>query len=115
MKIIIAGSRSFNNYYLLYNTLIELQKEMKIDEIVCGGAKGADTLGATAAKILNIPVKYFIPEWDKLGKSAGFIRNHKMGDYADFLLAFWDGKSHGTKDMINYMQQLGKHGKVILY
>ena len=38
-----------------------------------------------------------------------------MGDYADYLVAFWDGKSRGTKDMINYMKGLGKHGKVVLY
>ena len=38
-----------------------------------------------------------------------------MGDYADYLIAFWDGKSKGTLDMINYMQQLGKHGTIIKF
>ena len=60
-------------------------------------------------------LKYFYPNWEKYGKSAGIIRNHEMGDYADYLLAFWDGTSKGTKDMIDYMKKIGKHGKVIIY
>ena len=113
MKVIIAGTRTFNDYQLLCNTIKELN--ISIDEIVCGGARGADTLGEKYAKENNIPIKYFLAEWDKYGKRAGFIRNHQMGDYADYLIAFWDKKSKGTLDMINYMQHIGKHGKVIFY
>lgn len=113
MKVIIAGSRTFNNYDLLVKTLQE--ENLIIDEVVCGGARGADTLGAEWAKKNGVPVKYFNAEWEKYGRVAGIIRNHEMGDYADYLIAFWDGKSRGTKDMIDYMQQLGKHGKVILF
>ena len=113
MKVIIAGTRTFNNYQLLCNTIKELN--INIDEIVCGGAKGADALGAKYAKENNIPIKYFLADWDKYGKGAGPIRNHQMGDYADYLIAFWDKKSKGTLDMINYMQQIGKHGKIIYY
>ena len=113
MKVIIAGTRTFNNYQLLCNTIKELN--INIDEIVCGRAKGADALGEKDAKENNIPIKYFLADWDKYGKGAGPIRNHQMGDYADYLIAFWDKKSKGTLDMINYMQQIGKHGKVIYY
>ena len=113
MKVIIAGTRTFNNYQLLCNTIKELN--INIDEIVCGGAKGADALGAKYAKENNIPIKYFLADWDKYGKGAGPIRNHQMGDYADYLIAFWNKKSKGTLDMINYMQQIGKHGKIIYY
>lgn len=113
MKVIIAGSRTFNNYDLLVKTLQE--ENLIIEEVVCGGARGADTLGAEWAKENGVPIKYFYAEWEKYGRAAGFIRNHEMGDYADYLIAFWDGKSRGTKDMIDYMQQLGKHGKVILF
>lgn len=115
MKVIIAGGRDFNNYTLMYNTIKELQKEIEITRVVCGGARGADLMGAQIATTLNIPVDYFFADWDTYGKAAGIIRNHQMGDYSDYLLAFWNGKSKGTKDMINYMQQLGKHGKVIHY
>ena len=113
MKVIIAGTRTFNDYKLLCNTIKELN--INIDEIVCGGAKGADTLGEKYAKENNISIKYFLADWDKYGKRAGPIRNHQMGDYADYLIAFWDKKSKGTLDMINYMQQIGKHGQVIYY
>lgn len=113
MKVIIAGSRTFNNYDLLEKVLQE--ENLIIEEIVCGGARGADTLGAEWAKKNGVPIKYFNAEWDIYGRAAGTIRNHQMGDYADYLIAFWDGKSRGTKDMIDYMQQLGKHGKIILF
>ena len=113
MKIIIAGSRTFNNYKLLEETMDSLA--LPIDEIVCGSALGADSLGEKWAKSKNIPVTYFYPDWDMYGKSGGVIRNHQMGDYADYLVAFWDKKSRGTADMIHYMQQLGKCGKVIFF
>ena len=115
MKVIIAGSRNFNNYDLLENTLIPFVMENNIKEIVSGGARGADKLGILWGNQMHIPVKIFYPNWEEYGKSAGIIRNHQMGDYADYLIAFWDGKSHGTKDMIEYMKKLGKHGKVILF
>lgn len=113
MKVIIAGSREFNNYQLLAETMANLNIE--IDTIVCGCAKGADSLGRDWAHNHNIPVVEFPAEWNIYGKAAGFIRNQKMGDYADYLVAFWDKKSKGTKDMIDYMQQLGKHGKVVFF
>lgn len=113
MKVIIAGSRTFHDYQFLKEEMEKLNLE--IDEVVCGEAFGADTLGRKWAIENNIPIKSFYPDWNRLGKAAGMIRNHQMGDYADYLVAFWDGKSRGTKDMIDYMQQLGKHGSVIIY
>jgi hypothetical protein len=113
MKVIIAGSRTFNNYDLLERVLQE--ENLIIEEVVCGGARGADDHGQKWARNNGVSVKYFNAEWEKYGRVAGIIRNHEMGDYADYLIAFWDGKSRGTKDMIDYMQQLGKHGKVVLF
>ena len=114
MKLIIAGTRSFQDYGLLCKILKETEIG-NIKEIVCGGARGADKLGERYAKEFGYSLKYFYPNWEKYGKSAGVIRNHEMGDYADYLLAFWDGASKGTKDMIDYMKKIGKHGKVIIY
>ena len=113
MKVIIAGSRTLNDYNFVKTEIEKLNLE--IDEVVCGEARGADSLGKRWAESKNIPVKSFYPEWDRIGTAAGMIRNHLMGDYADYLIAFWDGKSRGTKDMIDYMQQIGKHGSVIIY
>ena len=113
MKLIIAGSRDFNDYSLLEKELNPLN--VFIDEIVSGNARGADTLGERYSLEYNIPLKIFKADWNNLGKRAGIVRNHQMGEYADLLLAFWDGKSKGTKDMIDYMKKLNKKSKVILY
>jgi hypothetical protein len=82
-----------------------------ISEVVCGEATGVDTLGKVWARQNNIAIKSFRPNWYPLGvynKLAGFERNEEMGDYADALIAVYDGKSGGTKHMINYMKRLGK-------
>ena len=113
MKVIIAGGRNFNNYELLKSTIENL--DINITEIVCGEAKGADTLGRRYAEEKNIPIKSFPAQWDTYGKSAGMIRNAEMGTYADYLVAFWDGKSRGTKNMIDYMKNHKKHGYVKYY
>lgn len=113
MKVIIAGSRSFADYPRLKSVMAPIAAQ--VEEVVCGEARGADSLGRKWAEENNIPVKSFPAKWDKYGKSAGYIRNRQMGDYADYLIAFWDGKSRGTKNMIEYMQSLGKHGEVKLF
>ena len=95
-KYIVAGSREFTDYNLLEKVL----REFSIDEVVCGGAPGADTLGKEYAEKYNIPVKMFPANWDRYKRSAGPIRNTEMANYADALIAFWDGKSPGTKHMI---------------
>ena len=112
-RIIVAGCRTFNNYHLMRETLDKRINDFK--EVVCGGARGADSLGATWAQTHSIPIKYMEADWQTHGQAAGFIRNHEMGDYADELIAFWDGKSTGTKDMIDYMQKLGKPVDVIYF
>jgi hypothetical protein len=111
MKLIIAGSRNFNNKSLLYTTLDALAKP---DEVISGHASGADRLGEDWANDRGIPVKHFIPDWKKYGKSAGFIRNSQMGEYGTDAIVFWDGKSRGSKNMIDQMKKLGKNCTVIL-
>ena len=113
MKVIIAGSRNFNNYDFLQNKINELK--LNITEIVCGEARGADLLGRQYGINNNIPVKSFPADWGKYGKSAGYIRNKEMAEYADYLIAFWDGNSKGTNNMINIMKNINKHGSVFIY
>lgn len=113
MKVIIAGSRNFKNYELIEQTMSELG--LDIDEVVCGGARGADRLGELWAKNHKIPVKYFLPKWHEFGKSAGYKRNVEMAEYADYLVAFWDKESRGTRHMIETMGNIHKHGMVIVY
>lgn len=112
-KIIVAGSREFENYSLLADTLDKLYQEPI--EVVCGGARGADNFGRLWAIKRGHPYKMFIPNWQAEGKVAGFNRNVEMADYADELVAFWDGKSKGTEHMIKIMEGIGKPVKVIKY
>lgn len=110
MKVGIVGSRNFNDYKLLVETLREVPK---IDMIISGGAVGADTLGEMYAKHNDIPTLIFRPEWDKYGKSAGFIRNHDIVKNSDIVFAFWDGKSKGTQSSIDICEKQGKNYKII--
>lgn len=111
MKIIIAGSRTFNDYSLLENVLN--QTLPFITEVVSGTAKGADQLGERWAYKNNIKIKQFYPDWKTLGKSAGIKRNKDMADYADAVIAFWDGISVGTKHMIDFAKSKNLKVKII--
>jgi hypothetical protein len=105
MKIIIAGGRTFNDYALLCqncNKTLSLQTEI---EIVSGTANGADKLGERYAQERGYKLKPFPADWEKYKKSAGYIRNKEMAEYADVLIVFWDGKSKGTKHMIDLARE----------
>lgn len=109
MKTIVAGSRTFNDYELLENTL----KEHEITEIVSGTARGADSLGEDYGIKYNIPIVKFPPNWDKYGKSAGYIRNLEMARYAEACIVFWDGKSKGSLNMIKLATKNNLHLTII--
>lgn len=72
-----------------------------------GAYKGADLLGERYAAERNHPIKQFPADWRRYGKSAGLKRNIEMAAYADALIAFWDGQSKGTKNMIELATQAG--------
>ena len=103
MRIIVAGGRDFNNYEIL-NKVLSYKINPQYDTIISGKARGADSLGAEWAYKNSVPIKYFPAYWETYGKGAGFIRNTEMGEYADMLIAFWDGKSKGTAHMIKTMK-----------
>lgn len=107
-KVIIAGSRSFQNYSLLKEYAdFKLSQICDSIEIVSGGARGADTLGERYAKENGYSIKVFLADWEQFGKAAGYMRNVQMAEYADALLAFWDGKSRGTMHMIQIANNYG--------
>ena len=114
MKTIIAGSREITDYNIVLNA-IENSKFI-ITEIVSGNARGVDLLGERFAKENNLKVKLFPVtsiDWRVHGKRAGMLRNEKMALYGNALIAIWDGKSPGTKGMIDLAR---KHGlKVYVY
>lgn len=113
VRLIIAGGRDFSNYKMLseytdhfINTVIQASIEtgyFKTNKIiiVSGHARGADALGERYAKERGYELKTFPADWNKYGKSAGYIRNKQMSKYGNSLIAFWDGKSKGTSHMID--------------
>jgi len=115
MKIIIAGGRNFRDYDKLRESCDNILVNQKEVEIVSGTAVGADTLGERYAQEKGYEVKKFPAQWDLYGKSAGYKRNQQMAEYADGLIAFWDGKSKGTKHMIDIANKMGLKVRVIRY
>ena len=112
MKYAIIGGRDFNDTALLETTM---NKFNDITLVVSGGAKGADTLGEHWAKSHNIPTKIHYPEWNKYGKSAGFIRNKLIIQDADIIIAFWNGHSRGTANSIDIAKTSNKPIIIIGY
>lgn len=117
MKVVIAGGRDFTNYILLKAKLLHYFRDYNLGEIeiVSGCARGADSLGERFAKEHGCKIKRFLPDWELFGKSAGFIRNAEMAKYADACVCFWDGKSKGTKHMINLAEKEGLKLRVVNY
>jgi hypothetical protein len=116
MVTIIAGSRDFAHYDYMERALEEVDKyAWNITEVVSGGAPGADSCGEAWANDNEVRLTRMPAEWNKYGKSAGYRRNYDMANYAEALIAFWDGKSKGTKHMIDIATQLGLYTKVFRY
>jgi len=117
MRLLVAGSRTFNDYDFMFTKLLKIlsQTDWNGLEILSGGAKGADELGRTFAEVFNIPFKLFPAKWDEHGKSAGFIRNKAMVNYCTHCVVFWDGKSKGTKHTIDLCKQGGIPIRIVLF
>jgi YspA, cpYpsA-related SLOG family len=109
-KWAIVGSREFNDYNKLKQTLDKYI--LPSDEIISGGANGADKLAERYANENDIKIEIFYPDWS-LGKKAGPIRNSQIINACDSVIAFWDGKSRGTKDSIDKATKANK--KVIQF
>jgi hypothetical protein len=127
MRLIIAGSRAFNNYEQLkkccdevialnssrespychegcntYGCTLPCPGKGRPDiTIISGTARGADQLGEYYAMKHGYNIERYPAEWDKYGRSAGYKRNEQMARIATHLMAFWDGKSRGTQHMID--------------
>lgn len=105
MKTIIAGSRGITNLHDVICAVAD--SGFEITEVVSGCARGVDRLGEQWAALNKLPVQQFPAKWYELGRSAGLVRNVVMAEYADALVAVWDGQSRGTRHMIETAQ---KHG-----
>ena len=111
-KVIVAGGRDFDNYEFLKEKLDETFESLgDLDahpiEIISGMADGADILGIKYAKEHKQTMVLYPANWDKYPRMAGILRNMNMLVTATHLVAFWDGKSHGTKHMIEIAKEKG--------
>ena len=108
MKIAVIGSRNLSvesiGRYIPENC----------DEIVSGGAVGIDSCASKYAAENSIKLTEFLPIYEKYGRGAPIVRNRQIVDYADEVLAFWDGKSRGTFSVIKYAEKQRKPCRVII-
>ena len=105
MKTIIAGSRTIDDFDVVAEAV--RCSGFPIREVVSGGARGVDALGELWANRASLPYVIFRANWDRDGRRAGPLRNIEMAKYADALVAVWDGKSRGTKHMIDEATRRG--------
>lgn len=125
LRVIIAGGRDFDDFPKLTSSCTDILSQMNIDcdriRIVSGGARGADKLGEQFSKFCHYELSRFLAEWDRLGKGAGYIRNTDMAKFASeqgnhgVLIAFWNGKSRGTKHMIDTARKYGLDVHIVNY
>lgn len=111
-RVIVAGSRSFYNYDVLEQELDKLFNENeefagKEIKIISGMALGADTLAVDYADNHKLTKILFPANWKRYSRVAGFLRNEDMLSLATHLIAFWDGKSNGTRHMIEIAKEKG--------
>lgn len=119
-RLIIAGSREFNDYEYLENAIDRYFRKFVDDKtdvtIISGTARGTDTMGERYARSHGIDLIQCPANWGRLGKAAGYIRNEEMAILSmsdgcqGVLIAFWDGVSRGTKHMIDLAN---KHGLIV--
>lgn len=117
-KVIIAGGRNFSDYTLLKEKCdFYLQNKLKEGRvvIVSGHASGADALGERYARERHLSLEAHPADWNNYGHAAGPIRNTEMAETADALIAFWDGESRGTKNMIDTAKSKGLKVAVVRY
>lgn len=108
MKVAIIGSRKLKienlSKYIPENTT----------EIVSGGAKGIDTCAREYAITNNLKLTEFLPDYKKYGRITPLKRNIQIINYADVVLAFWDGVSRGTAFVIENCRKLSVPVKVYM-
>lgn len=131
MRVIIAGTRTFENYTLLKFKCNEILRNVKGEITIIGGeAPGADKLGIKYAKERGYKFKLYPADWDNINTpsavikykngsaynaNAGFQRNIKMAENADALIVFWNGFSIGTKHMIDTAKLKGLKIRIIKF
>jgi len=106
MKTIIAGGRNIIDRDLVFHAIKE--SGFSITEVVCGEARGVDTLGKIWGNENSVSVKSFPADWKSYGRAAGPIRNEQMAEYGEALILVWDGKGKGSGSMLKIAKKTAK-------
>ena len=114
ISVAIVGSRDFNNYELFKSRINKIIKDKNIEQLISGGANGADKLAEKYALENNYQIKIIKPDWKK-GRWAGLERNTIIIEQSDIVIAFWNGISRGTFHVINKTEQLNKRLYIVRY
>lgn len=113
-KLAVIGGRNFSDKDLLYRTLDGHTSNVEL--IISGGAIGADTLAVDYAKQKRIPWRVIKPDYARYGKKfAPVKRNEEIVLMSDEVIAFWDGKTTGTKTALDYAKKHNRRTKVISF
>jgi hypothetical protein len=113
MRVIIAESRTFTDYYQMCKDLAIIFRKHWPDVIISGTAQGADRLGERWAREHGVTLECYPADWDKHGRSAGYRRNELMATIATHCIVFWDGESRGSKHMADLARKNGLHLRVL--
>ena len=110
-RVIICGTRDFADKKFIFETVATLLQSYDDIEIVSGHAKGVDAIAEAYAKEHELILTVLPADWKHYGRAAGPIRNQEMLQYAlcanPLVIAFWDGKSKGTANMISQARKAG--------
>lgn len=105
MRIAIVGSRDYENLEAVRQFVFEQERDTVI---ISGGAAGVDSMAVNTARYYRMPYEVYPANWSRHGRAAGAIRNREIIAKADEIVAFWDGKSRGTKITIDMAKDAGK-------
>lgn len=116
MILAIVGTRTFDDYILFKEIILEKTNNLKnISAIITGDATGVDSFAVQLAKSLKIKYFVFRANWNKYGKAAGPIRNEYIVKNCDIAIVIWNGKSRGTRSAIDFLKKYKKEYMIIKY
>lgn len=103
-RLLVFGSRSFRDRRMMYGYLDKI-KQGNLLHVITGCAKGADWMAIEWSLSRAVPFTGYPADWKRSGKTAGIVRNERMGEVADWAIGFWDGRSPGSGHMISLIEQ----------
>lgn len=109
-RIAVVGSRDYQNLDAVRQFIRE---QDRTTVIISGGARGVDAVAVEEARRLRMPYEIYPAEWHRYGRRAGAMRNHTIVEKADEVVAFWDGKSAGTKITIDLARASKKPVRIV--